>query len=177
MNRAKTVRWLVVAVAAQLVVIAAMFVNANLPLLTGTKIQVETVPVDPRSLFRGNYALLSYPFSRPSAFWYQDLPTTREGEYIYVVLEPDEDNVYQMTALTLDKPKTGLFIRGRASRVVPSEIEFGIEAYFAPVEQALALEKTLASGAYATLYVASSGKAALSAITETPLTDAESEPH
>ena len=50
------------AIAFQLVVLAGMVVNAALPRWTGTEIRVRTVPVDPRSMFRGNYAQLGYDF-------------------------------------------------------------------------------------------------------------------
>ena len=41
-----------------------------MPLWTGKEIRVKVVPVDPRSLFRGNYARLNYDFSRlEKAHW------------------------------------------------------------------------------------------------------------
>ena len=55
---------LIAAVALQLLVLIGMQVSAALPLWTGTEVRVRTVPVDPRSLFRGNYARLGYEFSR-----------------------------------------------------------------------------------------------------------------
>ncbi|MBT3870270.1 MAG: GDYXXLXY domain-containing protein [Gammaproteobacteria bacterium] len=44
-------------------VLVGMYVTAALPLWTGAEIRLATAPVDPRSLFRGNYALLSYDIS------------------------------------------------------------------------------------------------------------------
>ena len=48
------------AIAFQMFVLVGMVVNAALPLWTGTEIRVRTLPVDPRSLFRGNYVRLAY---------------------------------------------------------------------------------------------------------------------
>ncbi|MBT4615645.1 MAG: GDYXXLXY domain-containing protein [Gammaproteobacteria bacterium] len=56
-------RLLIIAVIAQMAVLVGMYVTAALPLWTGAEIRLATAPVGPRSLFRGNYALLSYDIS------------------------------------------------------------------------------------------------------------------
>ena len=61
MNRTAIV--ILSAVLFQFVVLSGMYVSAALPLWTGTEVKIKTIPVDPRSLFRGNYATLRYPFS------------------------------------------------------------------------------------------------------------------
>ena len=63
MTRSKVAVGLGAAIAFQLVVLAGMVVYAAMPLWTGTEIRVKTVPVDPRSMFRGNYAQLRYEFA------------------------------------------------------------------------------------------------------------------
>lgn len=47
----------------QLMVLTTEFVSSVWPLWFGKPILLKTVPVDPRSLFRGNYVLLNYEIS------------------------------------------------------------------------------------------------------------------
>jgi uncharacterized membrane-anchored protein len=51
------------AIAFQIVVLAGEYLGAVYPLWTGQEIKLKIVPVDPRSLFRGNYARLGYSIS------------------------------------------------------------------------------------------------------------------
>ena len=157
MNKARLNVALIAALLLQLVIMGGVFVNGFYPLWIGEEIRVKTVPVDPRDLFRGNYARLSYAFSnfesedlRPGDVVY--LPLTRDGE-LWTAGEPGHQ-----------KPEQGLFLRGRVSANPwrgGSRLRFGIEALFAPKEKALALERELREEAVAVLRVAPNGRAAL----------------
>ncbi len=57
---------LLITVAAQLVILVAMIALRAIPLVTGQTVLVKVAPVDPRDLFRGDYVILSYDFSRVS---------------------------------------------------------------------------------------------------------------
>ena len=142
------------AIAFQLVVLAGMVVNAALPLWTGTEIRVRTVPVDPRSMFRGNYARLGYDFGTLPEDALPGEDDLRLGEVVYVSLEPGEDDEYVFAGASFERPAEGLFLRGRLSTVTaPYRVRFGIEAFFAPKERALELEKDLRNGGTAVLMV------------------------
>ncbi|MFT6636324.1 GDYXXLXY domain-containing protein [Alcanivorax sp.] len=157
MNKARLKAALIATLAFQLIIMGGVFINGFYPLWIGEEIRVKTVPVDPRDLFRGNYARLSYAFSnfesedfRPGDVVY--LPLTREGA-LWTAGEPDHQ-----------KPENGLFLRGRVSSSpwrAGSRLKFGIEALFAPKEKALALERELREEAVAVLRVAPNGRAAL----------------
>ena len=68
-----------------------------------------------------------------------------------------------------DRPAGGVFLRGRLAAIFPSyRIKFGIEAFFAPKEKALALEKYLRGGGIAILMVSDSGRAALKDVIPNP---------
>ncbi len=158
---------LCLAVLFQLSVLVGEFVSASIPLWTGKEIRVKTLPVDPRSMFRGNYARLNYEFSQIET---QDLKSEfglRNGEVVYVSLKSEKDNLYNYDSISLDKPSSGLFIRGRISNrnFVNSnyhlQIKYGIEAYFVKKEKALELEKNLGNGGVAVIMVSNSGKCAL----------------
>ncbi|MBQ0754076.1 MAG: GDYXXLXY domain-containing protein [Gammaproteobacteria bacterium] len=189
------------AVVFQLVVLAGELIVAVYPRWTGTPIRVLVEPVDPRDLFRGNYARLGYSFNRvPESLW-NGSEALRPGQVVYVVLSPIEKGAeddeggadWIAASITLQPPRSELtgtgqtrelrFIRGRVSshrhalmqtlegdegpaiqavdRLGSYEIEYGIEAWFAPKMKAQALERDLRRGAWATLYIAESGRAAL----------------
>ena len=156
---------LVAAVCFQLLVLVGMYVKAALPIWTGDEVKVQTIPVDPRSMFRGNYALLRYEFSELDTEINSISQDLRHGEIVYVALKKNAENdLYEFSQLLLDKPEEGVFIRGRAQGFRYSgqqhlRIKYGIEAFFAPKEKALALEKELADGGVAMLMIAKDGRA------------------
>ncbi len=162
------------AVVFQLVILVGIYVSAAMPLWTGQEIHMRTIPVDPRSLFRGNYAQLAYDISRIQS---TDLPeddSLRNGEVVYVRLAPDEDGLYVYAGASLDRPDSGVFIRGRiANRRYEEQgqffrINYGIEAFFAPKVKALALESDLRDGGVAVLMVATDGRARIKAVQGEP---------
>lgn len=156
---------LILALGFQCIVLTGMVVSSALPLWTGKQIRVKTVPVDPRSLFRGNYARLAYPFSRVDAEKMPDKNDLRNGEIVYVLLKPGKDDLHEFDRVVLEKPAHGLFLRGRVqSRHQTVRIRYGIEAFFAPKEKALQLEKDLQTEGIAVLMVSKSGKARLKAV-------------
>lgn len=156
---------LVAAVLFQLMVLGGMYVKAALPTWTGSEIKVQTIPVDPRSMFRGNYALLRYEFSELETKDSDFTEGLRHGEVVYVALEKNTENgLYEFSQLSLEKPDSGIFLRGRAQGLRYSgqqhlRVKYGIEAFFAPKEKALALEKELADGGVAVLMIATDGRA------------------
>ncbi len=167
----RLVTGLILAILLQFVVLTGMYVNAALPMWTGSEIRVKTIPVDPRSMFRGNYARLSYEFSRLQRQRFPENSLLRNGEVVYVVLQPDADGVYAMSRVSLEKPRGELFLRGRISsrynmmRGVGSfQVKYGIEAFFAPKQKALQLEQALRNGGVAVLMLSSGGKARIKAV-------------
>ena len=151
-------------VVCQIAVLAGMVASASMPLLTGQEVKLAVIPVDPRSLFRGNYAELNYEISTVPSRSLPNLHNLRHGEIVYVSLDV-KNGVAEMSGVSLTKPDDKIFIRGRLQ--YPNEnsdtqqLLFGIEALFAPREKALLLEKQLIKGAMAEVMLASSGRAAL----------------
>ena len=80
---------LIVAVALQTIALIAMVGVKQWTLSTGTPVLLETRPVDPRSLFRGDYAILRYAINSLDA----ELPGMpaifKAGETLYVTLRED----------------------------------------------------------------------------------------
>lgn len=170
MSGSKTAIGLVAAIAFQLLVLVGMVVNAALPLWTGTEIRVRTVPVDPRSLFRGNYVRLGYEFGDLPEDALREEGGARHGEVVHVRLERGEGGEYGYAGVSLDPPADGVFLRGRIVGFLPEHqrVRYGIEAFFAPKEKALKLEKDLRHGGIAVLMVAGNGRAALKDVIPAP---------
>ncbi len=170
MNRSKIGIGLGIAIILQVFLLVGMLAKAALPLWTGTEVRVRTIPVDPRSLFRGNYARLNYGFGTLPADVPIDPDKLATGVVVYVNLQIADDGLYGYAGATLERPENGIYLRGRiASNYSPHQVLYGIEAYFAPKQKALQLEYELRSSAVAVLMVSSSGQAALKDI----VTDAE----
>jgi uncharacterized membrane-anchored protein len=164
-------RWitggLLITLLLQLGVLAVEYLVSVYPLWTGQEVRLETVPVDPRSLFRGNYVLLDYEISRIDLPEAAEAEGLRWNEVVYVKLKQGENNLHVFDGASLTRPETGLYIRGRlqsplADRTAQTyPIRYGIEALFAPAEKALALEEELRDGGIAVVMLADNGKAAL----------------
>lgn len=123
----------------QLAVLAAVMALHGLPLLMGETIRLQTVPVDPRDLFRGDYVILSYPFSLRAG----ELSDLVEGETVYVALQPvalppempafEIDSAISATheagALSRTPPADGPYLRALVSR---GQLVAGIETFYVP---------------------------------------------
>ncbi|WP_444921794.1 GDYXXLXY domain-containing protein [Microbulbifer sp. CnH-101-G] len=156
-----------VAIATQFFILVGMYVKAQMPLWTGELVRVKAIPVDPRSLFRGNYAQLNYDFSRVAKSALAGDRRVREGEVVYVSLKKAPSGLYEFSGASLDKPSEGVFLKGRVvgrnawRAKLFYRVKYGIEAYFAPKAKALQLERELRDGGIAELMVAPSGQVTL----------------
>ncbi|MDH3974754.1 MAG: GDYXXLXY domain-containing protein [Deltaproteobacteria bacterium] len=154
---------LAIAIFFQFLVLSGIYVSAAIPLWTGSEIKVKTVPVDPRSMFRGNYARLRYEFSRIKSSHFPDAKVPRNGEIIYISLKAGDNDIYELSDVSLVAPGSGIYLRGRVEngryRRDSYRVKYGIEAFFAPKKEALVLEKDLRHGGIAVLMVSDSGAA------------------
>lgn len=182
----KTVLWgLLACIILQLCVLLGMYLKAQYPLWVGTPIKVAVEPIDPRSLFRGNYAILNYTISQAKLNselleeGAEHNPLIHEQAVVYTRLKANKDGLYEPIDVVLEKPNDGVFIRGRIkSRYISDDglvrIEYGVEAYFAPKERALEIEHSARWRANAdsdkppavvTLKIAPSGHATIESLT------------
>ena len=123
-------------VAAQLVFLLGFIAVREVSLRTGTEVVLQTVPVDPRSLLQGDYAILDYEVARLPD-WMRERPV---GATVYVTLR-DEGGVW--TAADYYDERGGaagdVFIEGRIDR--PGHLDFGIGTYFVPEGTGLIVER------------------------------------
>ena len=114
-------------VAAQAVFLLGFIGVREVALRTGTEVVLQTVPVDPRSLLQGDYAILDYEIAR--------LPDRMDGlsvgSTVYVVLQEERD-VWTSSAYTEERSDVAgeVFIKGRIDRI--GHADFGIGTYFVP---------------------------------------------
>lgn len=171
---------LVAAVVFQTAVLAGEYLGAMVPLWTGQAVRLKTIPYDPRSLFRGNYARLRYEIATIPVADLGVATRIRGGEVVYVLLKQGDDGLYSYAGASRTRPESGVFLRGRVDHSRrwnwrqddTLNVRYGIEAFFAPKQKALDLEQKLRRGGIAEIMVASNGKAALKDVREAPATPA-----
>lgn len=115
---------------------------------TGTKINLETTPVDPRSLFSGDYVQLAYKInevSAPKAF----LEGIKPNDTVYVTLAP-KGRYWVAESIQTTKPEIvspNIMIKGRVDYKDASKdpgkvfVKYGIENYFIPEGEGKKLER------------------------------------
>jgi uncharacterized membrane-anchored protein len=166
--KARERKVLLVTVAAQLVILVGMIALRAIPLVTGQTVLVRVQPVDPRDLFRGDYVILSYDFSRAPREGIEGLSEKErgswkkfEGRAVYVPLVPDTTaGHWRAEKPTVVKPVSGLFLKGHMRRY--GSLEFGIEAYYVQEGTGLRYEAAIRDRQLsAELAVTSGGQAAL----------------
>ena len=162
MTRKQVIVALCAAIVFQILVLIGMIARAAMPLWTGTEVRVKTIPIDPRSVFRGNYARLRYEFGTLPRDALIEMEHRRVGEVVYVNLKMGKGGVYEYAGVSLERPAGGTFLRGRITNgYIPIQVTYGIEAFFAPKDAALTLERDLSDGGTAVLMVSRGGRAAL----------------
>jgi uncharacterized membrane-anchored protein len=142
--------WIGIAVVAfvQAAVLGWMIWERAHLLSTGREIVLEVIPVDPRSLFRGDYVALGYDITR--------VPITEgkmdRGDTVYVTLQKTGDRWHPLTASTKmpeNLPADQVAIKGQVAfastptSTTPRQatVHYGIEDFFVPEGTGLELEK------------------------------------
>jgi uncharacterized membrane-anchored protein len=120
------------AVGFQVAVLMAMIAFKGITVLTGQTILLKVVPVDPRDLFRGDYVILGYEFSRPR-FPIAGLAPSNQfragSQTVYVSVVPDSGGKHwQVGSISTQLPAGGIYLRGQLTP--QGRIECGIESYF-----------------------------------------------
>ena len=120
-------------------------------LTLGRTTVLQTVPVDPRDLFRGEYVVLRYEITTlgqdsnlPGGKRYFLRGEINTGDTVYVTLTNVDDSPCFLEVQT-GKPAedADLFIKGRVTekRGDTITVEYGIEQYFVPEGRGLEIER------------------------------------
>lgn len=151
----KVRRLFIVVIALQVVFLLGLVGYRESILTLGRTAVLQTVPVDPRDLFRGEYVVLRYEITTIG----RDAADKRaqvngiageieEGDAVYTELwrtpTADNDDPFSVRNVFSKKPSDGsLFIKGRVTqrRGDTITVEYGIEQYFVPEGRGLEIER------------------------------------
>lgn len=133
MNRRLSALFLLIA--AQCLFLLGMSYKHERTLATGDVVLLETQPVDPRDLLRGDYVILSYKISDvPLSSFENSTNPPAPGATVFVRLAPrgefhEATQAYQ----TLPEPQPGtVVLRGTVARASADtvRVHYGLEKYF-----------------------------------------------
>jgi uncharacterized membrane-anchored protein len=139
-------------VAFQALILVVMIASRELVLLRGETLWLRVVPVDPRDLFRGDYVILGYDFSRMGP------AGAVPGQTVYVTHEPEANGQHwRAVDVSTQRPSRGKFIQGM---VQGGRIECGIESFFVQEGRGRRYEDAIRAGRlYAEIAVDADGRA------------------
>jgi uncharacterized membrane-anchored protein len=163
-------------------ILIAIIVKKQYTLNTGTPILLETQPIDPRSLFRGDYVTLSYTIDTLELDALGGDDAFRPNRDVYVVLQQGE-TYWEPVSVHARRPAaqpSHVVIRGRvtsvdshrlspetgqAERLDTLQVDYGIGSYFVPEGEGRELERPSAGNRVdLRIVVDRFGKAAIRAV-------------
>jgi uncharacterized membrane-anchored protein len=138
--------WLMLLLVAvcQSVVLGWMVFDRNRLLAAGTEIVLPVLPVDPRSLFQGDYVRLGYAINQQPEQPPKDGDVPSDVRPVYVTLEQQPDGTWASVASASTKPDAvkprQVIIQGTARY---GQAQFGIETFFVPEGKGRELENLI----------------------------------
>jgi uncharacterized membrane-anchored protein len=147
----KLKRLFIVVIALQIVFLLGLVGYRETILAVGRTAILQTVPVDPRDLFKGEYVTLRYEISNLGSTQtnqgskrYRLLGEVNNGDTVYVALSNIDDDEFSLDVQTGEPSgRTDLFIKGKVgtknSDVIT--VEYGVEQYFVPEGRGLEIEQ------------------------------------
>ena len=154
----------------QILLLLLMIAYRQYTLSTGQAIMLHLQrPVDPRSMFSGNYVLLSYDISTLDKKKMGIVDAFKYGDTIHVSLS--KEGIYWVVKSAGKEIPDTLYIRGTVTSGWSDDIrvEYGIEQYYIPDSQAKEIENKLRAAedpgeAAVEVIVDSNGNAAISQV-------------
>ena len=108
----------------QVLVVLGFVADREYDLRSGVEVVLQALPVDPRSFFQGDYAILRYEISRPPLGM-----KAEPGDTVFVRLQEGPD-VWSAVSYESTRPGDGTFIRGVLGE--DGNIDFGLGTFFVP---------------------------------------------
>jgi uncharacterized membrane-anchored protein len=138
----------------QIALLGAMVVDRAQILRGGTEVKLQTRPIDPRDLLRGDYVVLGYDISTVASGALFKQPSASRHPVVYVKLAPKADGLYEAVSVhTAVVPVTSpeVLIRGTVAYGASCEpdgqsfckelqIRYNLEKYFVPEGEGKKLE-------------------------------------
>ena len=142
-----------VAILLQCALLILMVADRMQILREGTEITLQTRPLDPRDLLRGDYVTLGYDITQLPAGALAGQSSAERNPIVFVKLAPNANGLYEAVAVHAEPvPVTApeILIRGRVSYSCGSPspifcdkltIKYGLESYFVPEGEGRKLEQ------------------------------------
>lgn len=141
------------AILLQCVLLVLMVADRMQILREGREVTLQTQPVDPRDLLRGDYVVLRYDISQLPAGALAGKTAETRNPVVFVKLAPNANGLYEAVSVaaepvTVTAPE--ILIRGRVSYSCGStsrtfcdklQIKYGLESYFVPEGEGRKLEQ------------------------------------
>jgi uncharacterized membrane-anchored protein len=136
----------------QVALLAVMVIDRMQILRDGAEVKLQTRPVDPRDLLRGDYVVLGYDISQLPAGPLQGQPASATNSAVFVKLAPNRDGIYEAISVHADPiavTSPEVLIRGRVAftcgpkpRVFCErlQVRYDLEKYFVPEGEGRKLE-------------------------------------
>jgi len=160
-----------VIVALQLAVLGFMITKQEMLLARGTKVLLKCQPIDPRSLFSGDYVILNYEVSSIGEDIISKSNIKETGKLekreIYVALKQESDGKHYTAAAISEnrdelKKLYPLIIKGRVEYASNTlQVRYGVESYFVPQKEGKIIEDSL-KNVSVEVSVSESGESAIS---------------
>ena len=114
------------AIAFQMLVLGSMIVQSAWTLAVGETILLRVIPVDPRDIFRGDFVILGYDFTRMRPEGERQWDESHVGREIFVTLVPEEDGKHwRGSTVSWSRPSSGAFLRGEVGNDLRNEFNIG----------------------------------------------------
>lgn len=153
----KRTKQLLLACSVPVLILLGMCVTPVYTLLTGEEIILQTKPVDPSDLFRGDYVALSYEAEEvPKQLVEKEVVNElkdRWGELkVYVLLEK-KHGIDTPSKVTLNKPKKGIYLSGKLDYIGTNTneeqvafVQYSLDKYYVADNTGTEWEKASAKG-------------------------------
>jgi len=141
------------AVLIQCVLLALMVADRMQILREGREVTLQTQPVDPRDLLRGDYVVLRYDISQLASGALAGKPAPERKPIVFVKLAPNANGLYEAVSVSSEPVAVTapeILIRGRVNYSCGSgspvfcdklTINYGLESYFVPEGEGRKLEQ------------------------------------
>ena len=158
--------FVILAILFQIISVAGIAFSKESILQTGKRITLQTAPVDPRDIFKGDYVKLKYNFSSIPLHKLDETikqPGVKKGQQVYLSITMDGYGLGQAEKLYIKPPENKFYLTGYATSHWPYKdykfnatnerdnrknnhplnVKFGIEQYFVEQGQGKIMENIL----------------------------------
>ena len=153
----------------QILVLCYMVASRMFLLEYGTVVKLKCIPVDPRSLFSGDYVILNFKISSFTKKEFKKINLRDEKfkkmETVYLGLVlPEGEKFWQAVEVSHDldylKTKYSDIIRGELKSTYRYNIKYGVESYFVPQFEGKKIEKKI-KDVYVEIALSESGESGI----------------